>query len=104
MYNIIVTYGQNIWDIAMQEFGSADAVFDLLLDNNIDSLNYELEPGQTLRIDEDKIPLFAPKVAEYYAQNGIKVNTGYIKEPPLVTELTIEEEGITIEGDTITIT
>lgn len=104
MYNTTITYGQNIWDIAMQEYGTCDAIFDLCLDNNIDGLNFELVPGQTLRIDEEKKALYAPKVAEYYQQNGIRINTGYIKPAITGFELTIEDELITIEDDIITIT
>lgn len=54
MYKIEVQHGQNIWDIAMQEYGEADAVIHVLTVNKLDSLDVELEPGQILLIDESK--------------------------------------------------
>jgi hypothetical protein len=66
--NYIVQPGQNLIDIAMQLYGSAESVFSLCIDNNID-IDNSIVPGQVLIIDSDKI--VDKKLVEYYAQKNI---------------------------------
>ena len=42
---MIAKHGQNIIDVAVQNFGTIENIFDMLQDNNL-SLNSELKSGQ----------------------------------------------------------
>ena len=73
MRRIVSQNGQNIWDIALQYMGSADAIFDIL----------KLNP--TLRIDstiETNTEIFIPdkavnqRICDYYAAGNIVPATG----------------------------
>jgi hypothetical protein len=52
MASVLVEYNQNIFDIAIQECGSAEAVFDVLANNAtvLTSINDELVPGTKLKV------------------------------------------------------
>lgn len=61
MKEYTVRNGQNIYDVALQLYGSIEGVFDILVNNNL-SLNSELKPGDVIRYDE-----------------GFRINSGIIK-------------------------
>lgn len=51
MKEYTVRHGQNIYDVALQLYGSIEGVFDILVNNDL-SLNSELKPGDIIRYDE----------------------------------------------------
>lgn len=54
--NITVLERQTIWDVAIQEYGSAQAVFYLLADNNrANVLNANITTGEVLKIKSEAI-------------------------------------------------
>lgn len=67
---VIVLPGQNIYGIAIREYGSYEGVFLLLEDNNwLDAgLDTILTPGQQLII---KQPPIKPDIVAYYKANNI---------------------------------
>ncbi len=78
MSNIIVLNGQSLFDIALQEYGSIEAVFQLADDNGITNITDSLIPGTELIIDENMI--IDKNVVNYYKNNAIypanEVRTG----------------------------
>lgn len=72
MRTIIVTDRQNIVDVAIQYYGSAAAVIDLCIDNNLE-LDTDLVPGTALLI-QDTYPDDADSdVADYLQGNSVVV-------------------------------
>jgi len=70
MTKITVNTNQNIYDIALQYYGSIEMVWQLIDDNNLtDGLDAVLTPGQELLIDEKKI--VNKELSEYLKQKGI---------------------------------
>jgi hypothetical protein len=62
-------------DIAIQVYGSIEALFDLVLDNNLE-VDADLTPGQVLHV-LDILPVTAdPIMVAYYISQGIVVNSG----------------------------
>lgn len=82
-YNITVEEGQNIWDLAVQEYGSIDQVFLLL------KLNQLLNSLNSVPLSRDVLTILSnPKVEDNkslsYFRGKRKVNTGgspFVKEP-----------------------
>ena len=73
--DVTIANRQNIIDIALQEYGSVEAVFDLLDDNpQLLSLNEVLEVGSVISIDESKI--VNPEIVQFFKDNNIKPTTG----------------------------
>lgn len=60
---------QTVFDLALQEYGSAEAVFDLLLDNSTLTLDTELISGRKLVISRDPSEV---NVVNNYIDNSIK--------------------------------
>lgn len=54
MKTVIVEEGQNIMDIAIQEYGKADAFVDVCDDNNLE-YDAVLTPGQVLNIKDTSV-------------------------------------------------
>jgi len=52
MKEYTVRHGQNIYDVALQLYGSIEGVFDILVNNGI-GLNDTLKPGDVIRYDEN---------------------------------------------------
>ena len=52
MRQIITVKGQTLFDIAVQEYGNAEAVFQIIQDNNLDNMN-ELPSGYTMPVEAD---------------------------------------------------
>lgn len=68
MTEVIVEDGQCLVDIAIQETGSMESVFDIAVENNIDPTS-DLVAGQSL-----KIPFVAkPQIVNYFKDREIKV-------------------------------
>lgn len=67
--------GQTIWDIAIQKYGSVEAVFALIDDNadQLDSVNDDLVPGQSLRV---VAPPVDRDMATYYEDNDLHPVSG----------------------------
>jgi hypothetical protein len=65
-----VLQGQSIFDIAIQELGSAEGAFDLAVLNGI-SITDELTPGQELALPT----VVNKQIASYYANKGLKPAT-----------------------------
>jgi hypothetical protein len=81
MFSITVQEGQTIYDIAIQEYGCAEAVSLLTADNNI-GLSTEFEGGEILSI-RDAIPEINNNniaIAKLFKTKGIKPNSGYLIE------------------------
>jgi hypothetical protein len=65
--------GQTIWDIALQEIGSVEAVFDIL------DVNPDLQLDQTIPVAYPvRIPssVISPRVVDYYLKNKTKPVSG----------------------------
>ena len=60
--------GQTIWDIAIQEYGSIEAIFQLMQDNSSLSLAVPLVGGVLLKLNG--IPVNKP-VADYFQANHL---------------------------------
>jgi hypothetical protein len=66
---------QSLLDIAIQEFGSAEAAFDIALLNDL-SITDELTAGQVLEIPFFEKMEFANRpIADYYKNRGLKPAT-----------------------------
>ena len=84
--NVIVTEGQSIIDIAIQEYGTALASFDLAVVNGL-NLTDDLRPGQKLEIKESFYTL--PEVQKYFKdrkqliKSGIEITTPNPPNPTL---------------------
>ena len=68
MKYIIVKSYQSIWDIAIQEYGTYDAVMQLMIDNpTVCNFNSSLVPGTKLKIKE----VINKTVVDFMASKGI---------------------------------
>lgn len=77
---VTVQQGQSMLDIAMQVYGSVDAVFTLAQDNG-KSVTDVLQVGEELEYSSDKI--LDARVATYFANNAISPCTAYPGELPV---------------------
>ncbi len=67
--------GQSLIDVAIQVYGSLEAMFDLCLDNQLE-MDDDLATGQELLI-RDVLPDTADAdIVAYYQKKGIIVNSG----------------------------
>lgn len=73
MRNIEVEKGQTLYDIALQYYGSVEAVIFILADNPSVSLDDELSEKQKIIIRQNSDQ---PKVVAWYNQEKIKPNSG----------------------------
>jgi hypothetical protein len=72
---IIVYEGQNLIDIAIQEYGDLVGAFYLVfLNPRLGSIDYVLKAGEILLIDSTK--QIKSDVVEYFEKRNIKINTG----------------------------
>ena len=76
MKKVAIVYGQSIWDIAIQEYGSVESVFDFIADNGfVTGLDTILIPGQIVKI------ISAPSdraTLTYIQTNNIRVVGGTV--------------------------
>lgn len=69
-YKYTTQPGQNLIDVSMQHYGSAEAITELCIDNNLD-VGQELNPGTELIIDEAHI--IDKRLVAYYKSNKVTV-------------------------------
>jgi hypothetical protein len=62
--------GQNLIDIAMQYYGSAEAVVELCIDNQLD-IGTAIQPGLVLVVNEAYV--VNKRLVQYYKDNQIIV-------------------------------
>jgi hypothetical protein len=72
-YKIIVNEGRNPVDIALGAFGSAEAVVDLMLSNQL-NLDYETQAGDVLDIQAKYIRQIDR--VSFFKNRNIVINTG----------------------------
>ncbi|HLP51241.1 MAG TPA: hypothetical protein VK154_10185 [Chitinophagales bacterium] len=72
---IISEYAQTIYDVAIENYGSAEGVFALMADNPdvIPDLNTTLPPGSKLQI---KSPPVNEEMHQYLTGNKLRIATG----------------------------
>lgn len=70
---ILALEQQTAFDIALQELGSAEAVMDLILDNDTITLDTELASGQELIINRS---VSDASITDHYTANRIKPGNG----------------------------
>lgn len=79
-----IRYGQNIYDIAVQLFGSIEGIYDILAENEWVTLDTEFKDGEIINYDEDFI--INPNIKEFFETNKITVKNGnFFFEPFLNT-------------------
>lgn len=83
MKQVTAVTGQTLFDIALQEMGSAEGVFDILNSNPFLRLDMAI-PGKTIVLVPEII--LQQPVVDYYTLNGIKPVSG------LGEEVTLNEE------------
>lgn len=66
---IIVEENQSIFDIALQEYGAAEAVTQLVSGNNLDSVNVDVETNTELVITDN---IINKDVVNLYIKKNIK--------------------------------
>lgn len=71
---VVVAQGQSLLDIAMQVYGSADAVYTLAKDN-AKSVTDILSVGEELSYSSDN--MVDARVARYFATNEISPSTAF---------------------------
>lgn len=67
--NIVVQEGQSLYDIALQHYGNAEAVIDLVRDNGLQGVTQQLHAGQLLKINTDSTR-YNKAVVNYYRANN----------------------------------
>jgi hypothetical protein len=72
MRNVVVSAGQSLLDVCLQELGSTGALFDLADANGL-PITAVLSAGQRLQVPEASA-LAAPEIAAYYAARQYRVN------------------------------
>lgn len=86
MREIKVLDGQNIYDIAVQFYGSIEAGLFEILDKNGLTLDSNIEAGQVLIIDDN----ISNTNTKYFQKDKIIINnTDYEDVPAIIEELTI---------------
>jgi len=70
METVTVSRGQTIYDLALQAYGSADAVF-LLMEDNDNTINMDtvFAGGEKLKVKQPPLDKF---VKEYFENNNLK--------------------------------
>lgn len=75
--------GQNIFDICVQEFGTLEELFVLLIDNDL-SVNTKLISGQQLTVN--KVNIGNENVKDFVVLGDITMNNAQgLKLPPLLS-------------------
>jgi hypothetical protein len=86
MYNYTVQEGQNMVDIAVQEYGDPSSVIKIAQLNNL-GIGDRLTAGQVLKLDADTEPS-VPLIREFFANRKTIIATGaaaYEPEPDVPT-------------------
>jgi hypothetical protein len=68
--NIVVQEGQSLYDIALQHYGNAEAVIDLVRDNGLQGVTQQLQAGRVLQVNtaSDK---YNKAIVNYYKANNV---------------------------------
>ncbi len=80
MSQMIVTEGQSLIDVAIQEYGSVEALFDLADANGL-AITDLLTPGQVLAVPSSAAAV--PSLVSYFRARAQRINTG-APVPPLI--------------------
>jgi len=67
--NIVVQEGQSLFDIALQHYGNAEAVIDLVRDNGLQGITQQLQAGQLLMVNTAS-ERYNKAIVNYYHANG----------------------------------
>lgn len=78
MRKAVVTEGQDLYDVAVQEYGHPGGILLLARMNGL-PLQASLSAGQELAVDTAGV-INAQAVA-YYASRGLRVNTFFVPQP-----------------------
>ena len=81
---VLVNDGQNLFDLAVQEHGSADAAIALAIHNNL-TLDAAPEPGSTVEVD--KADTLRQDIVNYLPE---PVNTGILENQLGIGQMGIE--------------
>lgn len=73
MSQSLITAGQSLLDVALQELGSVEALFDLADANGL-AITDELTPGQVLEVPTSLAT--QPSLVSYFQGRGQRINTG----------------------------
>jgi hypothetical protein len=75
MKTIMISEGQNLFDLALQQYGSIEGIFWIIEDNItvVNSIDASLVAGMVLNIRDAVID---SEVINYYERNKTQVNTG----------------------------
>ena len=79
MSQTIVTAGQSLLDVAIQELGSLEALFDLADAAGL-AITDVLTPGQVLEVPTSSVA--RPELVSYFSSRQQRVNTGDTPPPP----------------------
>lgn len=75
MYSKTVEYGQDLFDLAIQEYGTVEAVFIILHDNVGLEVEDFIEPGLVLKFqDEPPTNIVDVEVMDFMRRNELRVN------------------------------
>ena len=66
---IVVQEGQSLFDIALQHYGNAEAVIDLVSDNGLQGITQQLQAGQLLMVITAS-ERYNKAIVNYYRANG----------------------------------
>ena len=76
---VVATQGQTIYDIAIQEYGCYEGVFQIMKDNEGFGLSTELVAGQSVNI-QDTVPELTvdnQAIAQQFKVNNTRINSSY---------------------------
>ena len=71
-YKYTIKRGQNLIDVSIQHYGSAEAIVELCRDNNL-NIGQEINPGTELLINETHV--VDKRLVAYYKSNEIIVTS-----------------------------
>lgn len=77
MKEVTVINNQSIFDLAIQEYGDAEAIVNVALDNNL-SITDKLSPGQKI-----KLPIYENKknqMVDYFANKKLSIVTAITEQ------------------------
>lgn len=98
-YDITVEQGQDIFDIAIQEYGGVDALFVVLEDNASIDLTTELQAGDVLSIRREPASTLIsdPQSLAWFRARQVRVrNQGLAGEAEIPIPTSAFTEGFTI--------
>lgn len=87
---------QNMLDIALQEYGSIETVFDVLEDNDRFDLTDNLSVYEDLHVGREA---FKKDIVAYYSANNVKPATGSTDEEELLIGVFTGIDFMIIEED-----